>query len=351
MTGRPGPRPGPRTIQGMRFRRRPRPAASLAAAAALAAVAGVAGWAPASARSGDERAVVTGDGWWSAAPGLPTTVGDGGLGVGARGGEADKVAALAIEVAAGAGRAVAGLTLRLAEVDEPGGVLPPGAAGAAVRACPATAPWAPGRNAPLAAAPAHDCGPVSAAGTRGADGSWTFDLTAAARAWEDGSLGAHGVVLVEDSAPPASFQVAFRDTASGGPRLVLATSPATSPARTDPAAGPAPTAVAIGPGGNGMPVPGPVAALGAEEPAGTPAGGGAPPPVPTAVPVLRTAGRVGAGPGGPPPSALLLVPAALALAAATSLTVGAERTPDEGRVRPGPVSRALADRRRAGDRS
>lgn len=340
-----------------RRRQRVVPAATavLAVAVALGVLGGLAALAaeaPARATvaqrgGGAGVATVSADGWWNATPALPSTVGDQGLGVGARVGEPDKLAALAFDLALRPGARVAAVVLELREVAAPGAVVPPGAEGAAVSACPITRAWGPERNGALADAPAYDCAHAPAPGLRGADGVWRFDLGAVAWRWGDGSAPQHGVALVESVDAPASFQVAFQDRTTGTPRLRVAASPATA----DPGSGPGaadPAGQAATRGGSparfapvpDLPAPAPRrgAALADGGRDVVPADPG-PPPL-----AARAAAR-SAGPGvlgAVPASALLLVPAVLAVALGACLVIGDERSAEEGRRRQGAVTRALA---------
>lgn len=323
---------------------------TLVAVAVLGLLSLVAPAAAASAQGGggERVATVTADGWWSATPALPSTVGDQGLAVGARAGEADKIAAVAFHLALAAGDELTEAVLELQEVAAPGAVVPPAAEGAVVRACPITRAWTAEKNGALDRAPEYDCRQAAPPGVRSADRSWRFNLGVVARRWADGSMVQHGVALVPSVEAPTTFQVAFQDRTTGTPRLRVATS---GPAASGRRAGAASAAGQGAPAG-GAPVASPpvgrvppsVTSLDLDRtevaPGGAPADAAA-----GGVPRLGVTPAEGGDPsalGALPASALLLVPALLALALGACLVIGDDRSADEGRRRQGAVSRALA---------
>src|SRR5579884_1305962 len=132
------------------------------------------------ARAADGRpGVATQSGWWNrlqgpadgepsgnpvrplvpAAPSSGTVPSDA-IAVSAGGGQVDKVAAVGVDPQLTGGAGVEAVWLRL--VESPAGGANVGAEGAAVLACPATAPWGPGNNAAWQDRPGADCGLASA---------------------------------------------------------------------------------------------------------------------------------------------------------------------------------------------
>ena len=204
--------------------------------------------APASAAraAAESRAGATQDGWWNrlqgpaegepdgnpirpfvpAVPKPPTVPGDA-IATSAGAGQVDKVAAVGIAVALADGAGLGGLTLRLKE--SPAGGANVGAERAKVTACPATVPWGPGQNAAWRERPAADCSLGSADGTRAADGTWTFDLTAIGRLWTDTAkpFAPNGVVLTVDPAgSPSPVQISWLNFDSGNVAVDLTATPA-----------------------------------------------------------------------------------------------------------------------------
>jgi hypothetical protein len=348
---------GGSTVDHVKLRRSAR-AVGLLLAAGLVAFTAVSGR-PSAAT---DPPVVDQTGWWSATgatvvPGVtpaipaPPTVPAGSIAVGAVGGQTSMVAGVGLVIGAAPGATVTKLSLALRPAD--GNGTDTSTAVTAIRACPMTVFWAGVENGPIDQAPTSDCAVAAANGTRGADGTWTFDLTAIAAMWVDPASGlAMNGVLLQPAPAGQTFSVAFATgsaivatleatdppastdttTFSNGAALTPDTSAATSaptdpapvttdPAPVDPVAGP--TTVATSPP--------------------------APAPGTTVVPEGAAAPRLAvpsAGPGtfgGWPLGVYLAIAGALVLAALASLTLGL--SPDHvGETREGGLSRALAAR-------
>ena len=178
-------------------------------------------------------AILSQDGWWNRAKGpqpqeptnplrpaiggvvpAPSTVPATGLGVGALGGDPDKVAAIGLVLEAGADAFVDSLVLTLQETPDSGSNL--NAESAKIAACPITGFWAGVKDGDWANRPVCDEG-QSVVGERAANGTWTFDLTLMAMNWLDPTSGLdqNGILLVESVDAPMSFQVSFSDLSSG----------------------------------------------------------------------------------------------------------------------------------------
>lgn len=316
-----------------------------------------------------EQASIDRDGWWYRArtaetplgappvtlPAPPSTVPEGAIAVGAIGGEADKVAAVGIVLAAPAGSTVERFVLRLREISTGAATL--GASGAAIVACPITSFWAGGPAGPWETRPEADCGAASAAGRRGDDGTWTFDLAPVARAWLDpfAAVPADGVLLMPAPGSTATFQVSFADLASGGYALDVALAPPPEPgAPAEPAGEPGfePVGergdVGFEPGSATLDLGQPALPPGPTPPGETPepAGGGRRPTAAPAVPVAATRSVF----SGIPWAAVLLVPLAAGLALLAMVALGELGEP-VAHVRERGVSRALAARERAAGRA
>jgi len=185
-------------------------------------------------------AILSQDGWWNRAQGrqeqepetplrpviggtvpAPSTVPANGLGVGALLGEADKVAAVGFVLDAPLDAFVDRLVLTLKESTAPNANA--NAATASIIACPITGFWASVKNGEFVSRPACDEG-QSVPGTRGSDGTWTFDLALMATGWLDGTLPQNGVLLREAVEPPMSFQVSFGDLSTNTITLDFAAS-------------------------------------------------------------------------------------------------------------------------------
>jgi hypothetical protein len=348
------------------------------------------------AHAAESQAAATQDGWWNRLQGpqegepagnpvrtlvpalpKPPNVPADAISTGATAGQVDKVAAVGIDVLLVDGAGVDALVLRLRESDGNGANI--GADKAKVLACPATSPWGPGQNANWQDRPIADCSLGSAEGTRGEDGTWTFDLSAIGRLWADpfAPIPAYGVVLsVDPAASPSSVQVSWLNFETGSVTVELA---ATAPAPGAPTDGgliaTEPTAVAPGPNAgsslestaDSRAFPSTVAdAAGAPTYSTGPGGdaaspsasdaaaGGATPEPPAEV-------TLNAGPDRPAGAALqarravdfwehvptptaLLIPVAFGLALLVSVTLGPAGRPSPVFPREGGLSRALARR-------
>lgn len=278
----------------------------------------------------------------------PPTVPAGTLPVAAAAGEPEKVTAIEFALDATPGATVSSFVVTLRESGDPGANV--GNDGAKVVACPVTEPfWTEGEAASWQARPDYDCDLASAAGTRAANGVWTFDLTSIASEWlaADSTM-SPSIVLVEQAEPPESFQVAY--TAGVGARLSATPAPSDGGGGGDggfgdsgPVDGGSPGAVDDGLGSSGSvpadagPVPGgevpgaapPVTA--GDEPAVA-----QPEPAATASPALFD---------NIPATALALIPVGLVAAYLVMLVLGPQGEPATSTTRRG-VSRAL-DLRRA----
>lgn len=205
-------------------------------------------------------------GWWwrvneapaDAAPVAPPKVSPpnvpaGSLPVSAVTGETEKVAALEFTLAATPGATVSSFVLSLREADDPGANAASDTA--KVAACQVTeAFWTEGEAASWQARPDFDCAQGSAAGTRGADGVWTFDLTGMASQWlAADTTQAPSVVLVEQAEAQESFQVVYDGVAANGIGVRLAATPGPAPGSGDGAGDPGFTdgGSAVGDGGFG----------------------------------------------------------------------------------------------------
>jgi hypothetical protein len=206
------------------------------------------GWLVVPSGAGADSAPVTGGSWfWAGQPDpLPPPIGQpvGALPapdvpakdfpVSAKAGQLDKETYLHIDTSTiPTGSTVTAFTLALKE-DPAGGNVD--AAGAKVRLMAVKDFWADGvTGAPASQAPAVDDKAPQGTGTRAADGTWTFDLTALAAMWVQGTLPNNGVALQPVTDPGATFEVVwFGDGAS---------KPATTGTFT-PAAGASPSTVA-----------------------------------------------------------------------------------------------------------
>jgi hypothetical protein len=179
----------------------------MAAAVALVVPAALAAADPATAADAGQ-VKLTQDGWWNrlqgaqegtppgavVPPSLPSTVPANAIVASLAGGQPDKLAAVGLSVAVPNELLVSSLVLRLAEAPGRSG----GTGGEQVVACPAIGPWGPAKNASWRDRPETDCSFGRAEGLRGADGTWSFDLTTLARKWVATSapLPQLGVVLM-----------------------------------------------------------------------------------------------------------------------------------------------------------
>lgn len=217
----------------------------------------------------------TGDAWWNRLMGpqeqIPATarnqlmvqnapvhsVPANAIAVGANGQEVDKIAAIDFNLGPTSGLVADAAHLRLQESAAPGANV--NADLAVVGACAITSTWKPVRNGNWDQKASGDCTkPVL--GARGSTGQWSFDITALAEQWYDGSVPPSGILLfvaggtvvpgqvpaaVRDPAPAdQDFQVSFQDVASGGVKLDLTTSPA--PLTFQPPPDPEPVAEVLG---------------------------------------------------------------------------------------------------------
>jgi hypothetical protein len=298
------------------------------------------------------------------------------ISAGATAGQVDKVAAVGIDVVLAEGAILDGLVLRLKESNANGANV--GADKAKVLACPSTSPWGPGQNANWQDRPVADCSLGSTEGTRGEDGTWTFDLAGLGRLWADpfAPLPAHGVVLsVDPAASPSSVQVSWLNVETGSVAVELAATPALggtadgAPIATEPTSVP-PEATASGTSldstadSRAFPPTGAGAAGTSAYPTGTGAdaasaaasdasASGATPEPPAEAPrstvtdrpahALQARRAVDFWEHVPTPTALL-IPVALGLALLVSMTLGPAGRPSPVFRREGGLSRALARR-------
>jgi hypothetical protein len=144
-------------------------------------------------------------------PGVPA----GTLAVGAVNGEPDRITAIGILPEATTGDTITSFTLSIKEAGPPAAGF--NGTAAKIVACPITEFWVGGENGTWDTRPKYDCGLAKAAGTRAADGTWTFDLLAVGQAWVNpaGTLAPDGVVLVEEVASPDGFQTVFATSGVG----------------------------------------------------------------------------------------------------------------------------------------
>ena len=268
-------------------------------------------------------------------PGVPA----GTLAVGAIDGEPDRIAAIGITPEATAGDTPTRFTLTLTEAEAP--AVQANAAAAAIVACPITEFWVPVENGQWANRPVFDCDLAKVPGTRGDDGTWTFDLLPIAQLWldADGSVVADGIVLVEEVESPSAFQVVFATEGEGAGSVVFEANPGTP--TTD-------TTLPIDPGTGdpGFEVPD----VGGGE---VPVGGDLPAPeVATSAAPTTTQPPLAAGPvataspnvlGNLPGGLVVAVPAFLVLMGLLSYSLGPAGEPATA-TRQGGVSRALAAR-------
>jgi len=349
------------------------------------------------AQAAESRGAATHDGWWNRLQGpqegepagnpirpvvpalpKPPNVPADAISVGATAGQADKVAAVGIDVALADGASLDRLVLKLKESDASGANV--GADKAKVLACPATSPWGPGQNANWQDRPLADCSVGSAEGARGEDGVWTFDLAAIGRLWADpfAPLPAHGVVLsVDPAASQSPVQVSWLNLETGKVGVELAATPPTGgttdggPYSADPAAVvPAETASGTAPDtpadSRAFPSTGAGTTGTPDYAIGTGTGADA------ATPAASDTAAIGATPESPPEATLnaapdrppgvldsrravdfwervptptaLLLPVALGLAFLISVTLGPAGRPSPVVRRQGGLSRALARR-------
>ena len=362
-----------------------RAAAALALLLGLVGVPdGVLGQSDDAASETASSAILTQDGWWNRAQGRqeaepenplrpviggtvpsPSTVPPDGLGVGAVLGEPDKVAAVGFLLEAPLDAFVDRLVLTLKESGAANANA--NAAAGAIVACPITDFWASVKNGDFVNRPACDDA-AAVPGVRGADGTWTFDLTLTGSSWLDGTLTQNGVLLKEAVEPPVSFQVSFGDlttqsislefASSGGgfsassdftfdetvPEETFDTGSTESSTFDDSAS--ASTFDSGDTTGTGSFSSGATTATGAAPPAAAPSAQVATPTA-TAAPIAATTDLL----GGIPAAAVVLVGLlVLGLALFLGLVLGPLAAPVPAPVRSGGVSQALAARSTAPDR-
>ncbi len=352
------------------MRRRLRtPAGRAVVAAATAAVAAVLLMGVATADPGDgisaTGASVDKVGWWNAQnsatstpaanitvpapPGVPK----GTLAVSAANGDPNKITAIGILPDAATGDTVTAFTLAIKEATQADQAANINSAAAKIVACPITAFWVGGENGTWDAKPAYDCTLAKAPGTRGADGTWTFDLLAIGQAWTDpsGTIAPDGIVLVEEVDSPDSFQTVFATSGAGAVVVNLEYQAATS----DDGSGGVPTSPSdsgsgsfdSGSGSFDVPAFGssdiPVGGLSTPTSTGTGTEGAAPPSSAAPRAIASTSPNVlGNMPGG----VLLAGPAFLVLLALLAYSLGPAGEPAAATRQRG-VSRALAARDRS----
>ncbi len=310
------------------------------------------------------------DGWWNRASGgtavaSPTAavpVPANGLAVAASNGEPEKAAAVGVRLDVDRS-AFQRLILNLAEAE--GGLSTVGTQVAAIKACPIQADWAPVKGGPWPPPSASEAG--CAKGSRSTEGVWSFDISTIAQRWLDGGLAQNGVLLVEDAAPPASFQVTWGDRTTGdvsfGLDVAVKEGSSSPPPAPPPAEEPAPAGDTAPPPDSG----------GSSDFASTPPsfqlrdGGGLAPAAPVepqepALPDLATPDPppAASGPRSPTPTpgtqsisltdnlpagTPLLGPLALVVAGVAAYSLGPAGRPPATSRREGGVSRALARRR------
>jgi hypothetical protein len=279
-------------------------------------------------------------------PGVPP----GTLAVGAFNGEPDRITAIGILPEAVSGDSITSFTLTIKEAGAP-------AAGfngeaAKIVACPITSFWVAAENGTWDTRPTYDCDVAQAPGTRGADGTWTFDLLPIGQLWVDpaATTAADGIVLVEQVESPDGFQTVFATSGDGALVVSLAFEPG-SGSSDDPFAGSGAfsdtgtldsggatfDAPSIGSSDipvGGLPAPG----------VATPEAGATPQDAPAVAPATIASEQpnvLGNLPGG----LVLAVPLFLVLLALLSYSLGPAGEPATvGTRRQGGVSRALAAR-------
>ena len=264
------------------------------------------------------------------APDVP----EGAIAVGARVGQADKVAALGIVLDAPRGATVNRFVLTLKEAEGDGAQQRSEAA--KVLACPITSFFAPESNGDFANAPEADCEVAQVEGARADDGTWTFDLAPIASAWLDpfGAVAANGVrfdPVVEN--PASSFQVSW-----GGMEDAVLDVDLTAPT------GSFDVPSSSGSGGSSFEAPAPVEVPG-EATATTVAPGGEVVPLETtqAAPASAVGDTFGNLPGIAPVVAIV----GLLIALLAAWTLGSGGATAASPRRQGGVSRALAARTEA----
>ena len=152
-------------------------------------------------------------------PALPTPdVPDGDFPVAVRAGQADRETFLHLDTSAiPHGATVPKLVLLLAEDANAANA---NADSARIEAAAVKSYFSDGsKGASFDARPDVDTATASAPGVRGADGTWTFDITPIAQKWADGTLANNGIGLVASSPTPAdTWEVVWIGTGARGPR-------------------------------------------------------------------------------------------------------------------------------------
>lgn len=318
------------------------------------------GPAPAGAQTATQSgASIDQTGWWSRTNAVPSTpapgvtlppvtappppgVPAGTMASGATGGQTDKIAAVGIVPGTLSGT-VERATLSVPEAKSGTQVNNPGP-DAAILACPITQFWVGASNGQWTNLPPFDCTLAKAAGTRGPDGTWTWDITSIAAVWlTPGGPSANGVALVPDvpAASASTFQVVLTaNPADIGVDLSATPTTRTTTSRT---ATTAPvTTRAVTPG----PIAGPRVTPTA--PSATTAAPTTTAPPRTTAPPERRGGssRAAAILGNFPGGTFLLLPLALIASVLLMFVFGPLGDPVTGVAREGGVSRALAARER-----
>ena len=274
-------------------------------------------------------------------PGVPA----GTLAVGAINGEPDRIAAIGILPKAAPGDALRSFTLSIKEAGPPAANANSGSAG--IVACPITAFWVAAENGTWVNRPEYDCDLAAAPGTRGDDGTWTFDLRPIGQAWLDPTqtLAADGIVLLEDVESPSAFQTVFATEGEGALVVTFGSTPGspTTDATLDPGTsvdggGFADPGVALPDVGAGDV---PVGDLPAPDTAGPVTTEAAAPPLATA-PASASPNVLGNLPGG----LAVAIPVFVVLMGLLSYSLGPAGEPVTT-TRQGGVSRALAARARS----
>ena len=325
------------------------------------------------------------DGWWNRANvGLPvpapSTVPANAIAVGATGGNADKAAGVSLDLVPPSGSRVTTYEVTLAESNDSNANSNTGAV--VLTVCPISAPWSSMKNGSWSALPPADCNlasvTIQAKDARDARDPanivWHLDVTPIGQVWADGAA-AYGLLITEGVTDTSAFQVSWLDSTAGRSTVTLDTAaPKPSGGGTGPAAGPPPPATAApagGGGGGGPASPTTAAPRPASPPGPTPLPSSAPvttSPRPATPVTVSTAAPAGGSPVAASPTTaassgaavgaelpavpasgtlpwwlVLLVPAVLAGAVVTGMTLGPEGRP-RAFVRQGGVSRALARR-------
>lgn len=143
-------------------------------------------------------------GWWQRAnsesvpvpppPGIP----EDDFVVASAGSDVSMMSAIGFPFERDQTRTVESFDLRIHEDDTAAGNQ--NSAAGAILACPITAFWAAVENGAWEKRPTFDCDLASVNGTRGRDGSWTFDLRPIGLLWNDpfGEVAPDGVALIPD---------------------------------------------------------------------------------------------------------------------------------------------------------